>query len=104
MFHTMRVTDDPVQMGSICLNSGDCRDIGGSNRNLLDFNDLHIDREGRVYVAFADGCTGTCAANNNSTAEDSRDGRGSVYYLGSGPSLFESQGVLFPFSEIEPIH
>mgnify|MGYP001158730886 FL=1 len=104
VFHTMRVTDDPVQMGSICLNSGDCRDIGGSNRNLLDFNDLHIDREGRVYVAFADGCTGTCAANNNSTAEDSRDGRGSVYYLGSGPSLFESQGTLFPFSEIEPIH
>ena len=38
--------------GSICLNSGDRRDIGGSNRNLLDFNDLHIDREGRVYVAF----------------------------------------------------
>ena len=94
-FYTYRVTDDPVQVGSICLNSGDCRDIGGSNRNLLDFNDLHIDREGRVYVAFADGCTGDCATNENATAEDSRDGRGAVYYLASGPSLLAEFGELY---------
>tara|TARA_Y100001970_G_scaffold41685_1_gene51754 strand:+ start:28423 stop:29892 length:1470 start_codon:yes stop_codon:yes gene_type:complete len=97
IFHTIRVTDDPVQMGSMCLNSGDCRDIGGSNRNLLDFNDLHIDREGRVYVAFADGCTGSCAENNNSTASDSRDRMGTVYYLGSGPSLLVDFGELTEF-------
>ena len=96
VFHTYRVTDDPVQVGSICLNSGDCRDIGGSNRNLLDFNDLHIDREGRVYVAFADGCTGECANSENATAADSRDGRGSVYYLADGPSLIEEFGRLMP--------
>ena len=96
VFHTYRVTDDPVQVGSICLNSGDCRDIGGSNRNLLDFNDLHIDREGRVYVAFADGCTGDCATKENATAADSRDGRGSVYYLASGPSLIEEFGLMTP--------
>ncbi|MDP6200598.1 MAG: hypothetical protein QF531_07455, partial [Candidatus Poseidonia sp.] len=95
-FHTYRVTDDPVQVGSICLNSGDCRDIGGSNRNLLDFNDLHIDREGRVYVAFADGCTGDCATKESASAEDSRDGRGSVYYLASGPSLYEANGMMTP--------
>mgnify|MGYP002213253011 CR=1 FL=1 len=47
IFHTQRLTTDPVQVGSICLNSGDCRsNEGGSNRNLLDFNDLHIDLEG----------------------------------------------------------
>ena len=96
IFHTYRVTDDPVQVGSICLNSGDCRDIGGSNRNLLDFNDLHIDREGRVYVAFADGCTGECATKENASAEDSRDGRGAVYYLASGPSLLEAFGTMSP--------
>ena len=96
VFHTYRVTDDPVQVGSICLNSGDCRDIGGSNRNLLDFNDLHIDREGRVYVAFADGCTGDCATNENATAADSRDGRGSVYYLATGPSLYEGFSPMTP--------
>ena len=96
VFHTQRVTSDPVQMGSICLNSGDCRDTGGdrSNRNLLDFNDLHIDLEGRVYVAFADGCTGTCASGEDTSPENSRDRLGSVYYLGNGPSLYESVGNL----------
>jgi len=79
------------------LNSGDCRDIGGSNRNLLDFNDLHIDLEGRVYIAFADGCTGTCASGNDTTPENSRDRLGSVYYLGNGPSLYESVGDLTEF-------
>jgi sugar lactone lactonase YvrE len=73
------------------LNSGDCRD---GNRNLLDFNDLHIDREGRVYVAFADGCTGECATMEDPQPEDSRSRLGSVYYLGSGPSLYESVGEL----------
>ncbi|MDP7002158.1 MAG: sialidase family protein [Candidatus Thalassarchaeaceae archaeon] len=98
VFHTVRVSPDPVQVGSICLNSGDCRDIGGSNRNLLDFNDLHIDREGRVYVAFADGCIDSCASSNNSTPEDSRSRLGSVYFLGEGPSLFESIGDLAEFT------
>jgi len=42
---------DPVQLG--CIWTG-----GGSNpcRNLLDFNDMHIDSQGRVEVAFAKGC------------------------------------------------
>ena len=97
VFYTMRISPDPVQIGAICLNSGDCRDIGGSNRNLLDFNDLHIDRDGRVYIAFADGCTGDCAVGNNSTPEDSRSRRGSVYYLSNGPSLFEDVGFLAEF-------
>ena len=95
VFHTQRLSPDPVQVGSICLNSGDCRtDDGGSNRNLLDFNDLHIDLEGRVYIGFADGCTGTCATGNNTTPENSRDRLGSVYYLANGPSLYESVGNL----------
>ena len=99
IFHTQRVSSDPVQVGSICLNSGDCRsNEGGSNRNLLDFNDLHIDLEGRVYIGFADGCTGTCASGNDTTASNSRDRLGSVYYLGNGPSLYESVGDLTEFN------
>ncbi len=94
IFHTYRVSPDPVQIGAICLNSGDCRDIGGSNRNLLDFNDLHIDREGRVYVAFADGCTGDCATMEDPKPEDSRSRLGSVYYLATGPSLYVGQPEL----------
>jgi hypothetical protein len=42
---------DPVQRG--CIWNG-----GGSNacRNLLDFNDIGIDKQGRVLVAYTDGC------------------------------------------------
>ena len=44
--------NDPVQMGCIWMQ-------GGSNacRNLLDFNDITIDKEGRPLFVFADGCT-----------------------------------------------
>ena len=95
VFHTRRVTDDPVQIGAMCLNSGDCRsDQGGSNRNLLDFNDLHIDLEGRVYIAFADGCIDACASSPDPQPADSRTGRGSVYFMANGPSLFVDVGEM----------
>jgi hypothetical protein len=47
--------DDPVQRGCIWLS-------GGSDicRNLLDFMDVNVDKEGRVGVGFPDGCTGAC--------------------------------------------
>ncbi|MEE2812773.1 MAG: sialidase family protein [Candidatus Thermoplasmatota archaeon] len=93
VFHTVRATADPVQIGSICLNSGDCRG-SPSNRNLLDFNDLHIDNQGRVFIAFADGCFGDCATKENPLPEDSRSRRGIMCYLESGPSLYESVGDL----------
>ena len=95
VFHTRRLTTDPVQVGAICLNSGDCRsDQGGSNRNLLDFNDLHIDREGRVFIAIADGCTGECATMESPTPADSRDKLGMMYMLDTGPSLYIANGEL----------
>jgi len=45
----------PVQRGCIW-------NKGGSNpcRNLLDFNDITVDRVGRVLIGYADGCTGSC--------------------------------------------
>ncbi|HET8890146.1 MAG TPA: sialidase family protein [Candidatus Angelobacter sp.] len=56
---------DPVQRG--CIWNG-----GGSNpcRNLLDFNDITVDKFGRVLVGYADGCTGTCVTDptQNATA------------------------------------
>ncbi len=53
---------DPVQKGSICLGGLTC----GNDRNLLDFNDMSIDREGRVVAAYADGCVASagCVAPN----------------------------------------
>jgi hypothetical protein len=46
--------DNPVQRG--CIWNG-----GGGNpcRNLLDFNDITLDKTGHVYVAYTDGCTVT---------------------------------------------
>ncbi|HEY0069259.1 MAG TPA: S-layer homology domain-containing protein [Chloroflexia bacterium] len=48
---------DPVQRRNIC-GGGDCR-------NLLDFFDAVVDKEGRVLVGYADGCVGPCVENPN---------------------------------------
>lgn len=48
--------NDPVQRGSICLSGTAC----GNDRNLLDFIDATVDRQGRVLVGYADGCVGAC--------------------------------------------
>jgi hypothetical protein len=49
--------DHPMQRGCIEFNSS-CASSRGSDdqRNLLDFNDVTIDREGRIIVAYTDGC------------------------------------------------
>jgi PKD repeat protein len=50
---TQNVTlGDPVQRGGICY--------GGTCRNLLDFMDIQIDKEGRILVAGEDGCISAC--------------------------------------------
>ena len=49
--------NDPVQRGAVCTQGTTC----SSARNLLDFNDITIDDEGRVLVAYSDGCIGACA-------------------------------------------
>ncbi len=57
---TQNVTPgDPIQRGGIC---------GGSTcRNLLDFMDLQIDKEGRILVAGEDGCVGACVQGGGNT-------------------------------------
>lgn len=47
---------DPVQRGTICAGGVSC----ATTRNLLDFMDITVDREGRALVGFADGCIGGC--------------------------------------------
>ena len=55
--------NDPIQRGGIC---GD-----GTCRNLLDFFDATIDKEGRVLIAGEDGCIGSCVSGgpNSFTAK-----------------------------------
>lgn len=50
---TVKATPDPVQRGVICTNGTTCP---SGTRNLLDFNDLEVDKKGRVLAAVADGC------------------------------------------------
>jgi PKD repeat protein len=56
--------DDPVQRGAICTQGTTC----STGRNLLDFNDMVIDDEGRVLVAYADGCIGSCMGGGPQSA------------------------------------
>jgi hypothetical protein len=72
--------NDPVQKGSICTAGTTC----GQDRNLLDFNDITTDAQGRVLVAYADGCTGACATggpqNFDALATISRQATGDTLY------------------------
>ncbi len=52
---------DPVQRGTIC--SGGTLGCPNGDRNLLDFNDVTVDAEGRVLAGIADGCIGPCVQN-----------------------------------------
>jgi hypothetical protein len=71
--------NDPVQRGVICTNGTTCPD---GTRNLLDFNDLTVDKQGRVLAGFADGCvTADCIRGidrNNDGRLDSNDNDGTV--------------------------
>lgn len=90
---TVRVTRDPIQVGAISTNTGDAPP---GSRNLLDFIDLEKDADGRVYIAYADGCTGPCADDaDHATPEMSRDAAGRMAILERGPSLYEDH-VLAP--------
>ena len=59
--------NDPVQRGCVDLQGTSNKNVTDNNvcnqRNLLDFNDITVDSQGRPLVAFADGCTGSCVTN-----------------------------------------
>ncbi len=59
---------DAVQLGVVCTNGTTCPT---GTRNLLDFNDLTVDKVGRVYAAYTDGCiTSDCIADGNTTTDN----------------------------------
>ena len=71
--------DDPVQRGVVCTQGTTCPD---GTRNLLDFNDLTVDKQGRVLAAYADGCvTADCIRGvdrNGDARIDSNDNDGAA--------------------------
>lgn len=57
---TINVTpNDPIQRGGVC-GSGTCR-------NLLDFFDATIDKEGRILIGYDDGCVGACVTGTTNS-------------------------------------
>jgi hypothetical protein len=78
---TVKASSDPVQRGCIW-------DGGGSNacRNLLDFMDASMTKDGRVVVGYADGCTGACATASGTEAQ-STDAYATIAYQSSGRGL-----------------
>lgn len=77
--------DDPVQRGTVCSAGTTC----GGTRNLLDFNDLQVDREGRVIFAYADGCIGNCKKQGPNSASE----LATIARQKAGPRLFAAFDV-----------
>jgi hypothetical protein len=75
---------DPVQRGPICLSGVSCT---GNDRNLLDFNDIPVDKYGRVLFAYADGCTGACVRSTK-VADNPHEDNGVVVRQTGGLGLF----------------
>ncbi|HUR14163.1 MAG TPA: sialidase family protein [Mycobacteriales bacterium] len=73
----------PVQVGSICTGGTSCTTGPLSDRNLLDFNDMVLDGQGRPVIAFADGCLKT----KGCTTKD-RLRKGAILKMASGKSLY----------------
>ncbi len=88
--------NDPIQRGVVCTNGTTCP---SGTRNLLDFNDLEVDKQGRVLAAVADGCTSpACVAgadkNNDGQLNTRFDNDGArralIIRQGSGLGLFKA--------------
>lgn len=75
--------DDLVHRGAIC--QGFYPPCMGDSRNLGEFIDVAAGPDGRIYVAYDDGCDDPCP-----TPADSRASLGRVVIQQTGPRLFET--------------
>ena len=80
---TVKATTDPVQRGWMCASGTTC----GSGRNLLDFMDANVLKDGRVVVGYADGCINACAGAGGTQAQ-SQDSYATIAYQTEGRGLF----------------
>jgi hypothetical protein len=80
--------DDPVQIGGVCLLGLGC----DGSRNLLDFNDITVDAEGRVLFGYTDGCL-NCT---NQRTQQSVQAHGTIARQSGGRRLFSF------FDPVEP--
>lgn len=68
---------DPVQRGCVDMQGTSNKNaMDGkicNQRNMLDFNDITVDTQGRVLVAYSDGCTGGCVDDAAHTYKNNDD-------------------------------
>ena len=84
---------DPVQRGCVWNNGG-----GNPCRNLLDFNDITLDKTGHVLVGFAKGCTAACVSST-AVSDNKLLAIGAIIRQQSGKGLFkayDAKNVLAP--------
>jgi hypothetical protein len=77
---------DPIQRGGICG--------GGTCRNLLDFFDIQVDKEGRVVVGYEDGCVSAACINGGANDYTAKAG---IARQSGGKGLFAK------FDTTEPV-
>lgn len=97
-WHTVNVSpNDPVQgWGGICLSGVSC----GGNRNLLDFNDIIMDDQGRLLFGYADGCRGACVTDpTKNTFSDN----GVVARQSGGRTLLSAFDGIAQFNAAAPV-
>ena len=84
---TQNVTpNDPIQRNGICgVDNPDCR-------NLLDFYDMTIDKQGRILIGYDDGCIGGCVHN----PPNSFTSQGAIARQSGGKRMFSA------FDPVEP--
>lgn len=91
---TQKVSTDPVQRGWICDGGTGCDTSDAGHRNLLDFMDAQIDKEGRILVGYVDGCIRECAAPDGTPAQSFRNAAIITRQV-SGKTLFAAYDGLF---------
>jgi hypothetical protein len=84
---------DPVQRGCIWMEGLSNKNVVETNtcddqRNLLDFNDITVDGQGRVLVAYTDGCVEACITGSGKGKKASTAHLNKVMRQTSGPLLY----------------
>jgi hypothetical protein len=91
-WHLVNATpNDPVQRGPIWLAGG-----GEISRNLLDFNDMTVDKQGRILVGYADGCVDACVQGADTARGNSYSAVASILRQTGGRRMFAD------FDPVEP--
>lgn len=90
-WQTVDVTpDDPVHRGCVLMQGTSNKNVTDERlcdrRNMLDFNDITVDKQGRVLVAYTDGCVKECVTDPASLKKSNIS---MVARQTSGPSLYE---------------